>query len=112
MTLDLDDCVLVGSAMTEPFLREGLAKVADMPPIRIERIGMLLRASLRVGGAQRVHQHVTTTLASALGYGRPSRQTPVTTREGQEDGGWLLQAANGERLRAWSIASDIDLDAA
>ena len=48
--------------------------------------------------------------ASTFGYGRPLRQHSVSTREGQEDGGWFLQAANGERLRAWSIASDIDLD--
>ena len=55
-----------------------------------------LRASLRTGGAQRVHQHVTTKLASTFGYGRPLRQHSVSTREGQEDGGWFLQAANGE----------------
>jgi hypothetical protein len=109
VTLDLDDCALIGSAMTEPFLREGLAQAVDIPR-SFEAGWDAVRASLRVGGAQRVHQHVTTTLASAFGYGRPLRQTPVTTRDGQEDGGWLLQAANGKRLRAWSIASDIDLD--
>jgi hypothetical protein len=109
MTLDLHDCTLSGSAMTEPFLREGLAHVTDL------RSGFdagwdALRGSLSGGGVQRVHQHVTTKLASALGYGRPVRQHPVITREGHEDGGWLLSAANGARLRAWSIPTVIDLD--
>ena len=71
-----------------------------------------LRGSLRSGGTQRVHRHVTTQLARALGYDRPLRQDPVTTREGQEDGGWLMQASNGACLRVWSVASDTDLDAA
>ena len=97
--------------MTAPFLHEGLARVIDLPN-GIETGWDVLRGSLRSGGAQRVHQHVTTKLASALGYGRPLRQDPVTTREGQEDGGWLMQASNGVRLRAWSFASDTDLDAA
>jgi hypothetical protein len=110
MRLDLDDCTLTGSALTEPFLREGLARVVDL------RHGFqadwdVFRGSLRAGGAHRVHQHVTTRLASAFGYSRPLRQHAVTTREGQEDGGWSLQAVNGGCLRAWSISSDVDLDA-
>ncbi len=109
MTLDLDDCVLVGSAMTETFLRDGLAQVANVSN-GVETGWDGLRASLRIGGAQRVHQHVLTKLASTFGYGRPLHQHSVSTREGQEDGGWLFRAANGERLRAWSISSDVDLD--
>ena len=111
MMLDLDDCVLAGPAMTAPFLHEGLVRVVDLPT-GIETDWDGLRGSLRSGGAQRVHQHVTAKLAGVLGYGRPLRQDAVATREGQEDGGWLLQAANGVRLRAWSFASEIDLDAA
>jgi Eco57I restriction-modification methylase/N-6 DNA methylase len=110
MTLDLDDCILAGPAMTLEFLRDGLAQVVDL---RREAAPAwdALRGSLRVGGAQRVHQHVTTTLAEVFGYGHPLRQHAVITREGKEDGGWLLQAANGEQLRAWSIPSDLDLEA-
>jgi hypothetical protein len=108
--LDLEDCVLAGSAMTAPFLHEGLARVLDLPSA--SDIGWdVLRGSLRGGGARRVHQHVTTKVARVLGYGHPLRQGPVKTREGQEDGGWLMQAPNGVRLRAWSVATDIDLDA-
>jgi hypothetical protein len=111
MTLDLEDCILAGSAMTAPFLHDGLARVLDLPTA-IAPDWDALRGSLRGGGAQRVHQHVTTKLARALGYGRPMRQDNVSTREGLEDGGWLMQAPNGASLRAWSIASDTDLDAA
>ena len=111
MTLDLDDCILAGTAITAPFLHEGLARALDLPN-KIQRDWDTLRASLRGGGAQRVHRHVTTTLASALGYDRLLRQDPVTTREGPEDGGWLMQSRNGASLRAWSITGDTDLDSA
>jgi len=104
--LDLDDCVLSGSAITAPFLRDGLLLPQD-----VTSGWDAFRKSLRSGGVERVHQHVTVKLAGAFGYDRPRRQDPVSTREGAEDGGWLLQAANGARLRAWSIASDADLDA-
>jgi hypothetical protein len=108
VTLELDDCIVAGSVVTEPFLRDGLARVVDLPRAS-EVVWTDLRRSLRAGGAGRVHQHVTAKLASAFGYGRPLREDAVTTREGQEDGGWLLRTAGGH-LRAWSIASDIDLD--
>jgi hypothetical protein len=106
---DLTDCTLAGPALTAPFLRDGLAQVVE-PPGNVEARWDGLRGALRGGGADRVHQHVTARLAAALGYGRPSRQGLVDTRDGPEDGGWLLQAADGPFLRAWSIASDIDLD--
>jgi hypothetical protein len=111
MTLDLDDCVVVGSALTSAFLRDGLARATELPH-GLQTIWDTLRKSLRRGGSQRVHQHVTTKFSIAMGYGRPSRQAAVTTREGPEDGGWLLQAPGGVRLRVWSFGDDIDLDAA
>ncbi len=111
MTLDLDDCVLSGPAMTAPFLHDGLARVLDLPD-GLDHGWDTLRASLRGGGAQRVHRQVTVKLATALGYDNPKRQDAVTTREGPEDGGWLMRAPNGVRLRAWSVGSDTDLDAA
>jgi hypothetical protein len=108
--LDLSDCVLAGSAVSAPFLRDGLAGVVAMPDRLMPRWDAF-RVSLRAGGANRVHRSVTNPLAATLGYGRPARQDPIVTREGPEDGGWLLQAANGSRLRGWSIASETDLDA-
>jgi hypothetical protein len=109
--LALEDCTLAGSALTATFLRDGLAGVVTVPD-RIDSRWDALRGALRTGGADRVHRSVTTTVAVALGYGRPSRQEAVLTREGPEDGGWLLKARDGTRLRAWSVPSEIDLDAA
>ena len=109
--LDLEDCVLAGSAMTAPFLHDGLARVIDLPrgiEAEWDRLRCGLRPGLGGGDARAVHQHVTVRLARALGYGRLVRQEPVRTRDGVEDGGWLLQAANGARLRAWSVAGDLD----
>jgi hypothetical protein len=107
--LDLEDCILAGSAITAPFLRDGLARVLDLGRDAADGWESV-RLSLRIGGAERVHRHVTMKLASAFGYGRPVRQSDVTTREGPEDGGWLLRASGGKQLRAWSIPSDVDLD--
>jgi hypothetical protein len=108
--LDLDDCTLVGSALTVPFLRHGLAGVMALPDW-IDSRWDVLRVAFRTGGAERVHRSVTSTVAVALGYETPSRQLAVRTREGPEDGGWLLKAQDGTCLRAWSVPSDTDLDA-
>ncbi len=104
MTLDLEDCILSGSAVTAPFLREGLARVVELP----DDTGWDAMRGALGGGVQRMMVR----LAAALGYGRPVRQGSVTTRDGEEDGGWLLKAANGSALRAWPVAAAADLDAA
>lgn len=104
MSLDLDDCTLSGAALTPLFLREGLK-----PPRDACNGWETVRTSLGRGGPQRVHRKVMTPLARALGYQTSRRQDPVLTREGEEDGGWLL-AAGRVSLRAWSIGSETDLD--
>jgi len=63
------------------------------------------------GGTLRIYNHIIAPLAPYLGYGTPQPQEPVATREGVEDGGWLMHAQDGARLRAWSVGADIDLDA-
>lgn len=105
MTLDLDDCTVAGPALTLPFLRDGLAVPHDAADGWDHA-----RLAFCRGGQDRVHRHAATKLAAALGYQRPRRQDPVRTREGAEDGGWLLQAGDA-RVRAWSVATDTDLDA-
>ncbi len=117
MTLDLGDCTFSGSAFPAPFvhfeLGEQLARLELLQQRSIERDWAALRQRLRsvAGGQQRNCNQVIAPLAQAIGYGLPSRQHDVTTREGTEDGGWLLQASSGTDLRAWAFASDTDLDA-
>ncbi len=113
MTLDLSDCTFVGPAFPAPFVHFELTE-------HLSRLGVLqtacawkpFRQQLRpAGGAQRVCNHVIVPLASRLGFGSPVRQDDVSTREGAEDGGWLMSAPCGTRLRAWAVADDTDLDA-
>lgn len=106
--LDLTDCTLSGSALPEPFLLDAIERVADLPTLPTWDS---LRGQFRGGGAKRVHASVTAQLSGALGYDRPVAQTAVITREGAEDGGWMLSSRNGTSLRAWSVGSDMDLDA-
>ena len=119
MSLDLSDCEFVGSALPASFVRfelaEHLAKLGLLPSAQkgIERDWSAVRQQLRSvgGGPQRVCNHVVAPLAQYLGFDCPVRQDEVTTREGIEDGGWVMQARCGARLRAWSVAVNTDLDA-
>jgi hypothetical protein len=113
VTLDLSDCSFVGPAFPVPFVRFELGE-------HLARLGLLpatcdwksFRQQLRpAGGAPRVCNHVIVPLASSLSFGSPVRQDDVSTREGAEDGGWLMTAPCGARLRAWAVAADTDLDA-
>ena len=121
MSLDLQDCTACGPAFPEPFLcfelpellhRRGLL---PQPGRRFEQAWQTVRRQLRslgsAGGPLRVHNHVVAPLAPILGYAAPERQDPIATREGAEDAGWLLQAANGVCLHAWSVGAESDLDA-
>jgi hypothetical protein len=119
VTLDLQDCSFFGPALPEPFVRFELAaqltRLGLLPTghgWNFERDWSVLRRQLRSsGGQQSVCQHVVAPLAQRLGFDPPARQGEVATREGTEDGGWLMQAPCGARLRAWTFASDTDLDA-
>ena len=46
-----------------------------------------------------------------LGFTASEDPGKVTTREGDEDGGWLLTNSDGVRLRVWTASFDEDLDA-
>ncbi len=118
MRLDTGDCSVAGPGLPEPFLRFELAPT-------LTRLGLLtepdpagwlaLRAGVRslgrIAGPQRVHQHVIVPLARLLGYEPPNRGAPVTTRDGPEDGGWLLSGPDSTSLRVWPVGSDTVLDA-
>ncbi|MBV9248621.1 MAG: hypothetical protein JO227_05165 [Acetobacteraceae bacterium] len=121
MTLDLRDVSLSGPALPEPFVRFELAgllaRLGLLPPSNpaLEQTWSKLRRTLGglggSGGPQRVHNHVIAALADSLGFARPIRQQQIATREGPEDGGWLLRTPDGASLRAWSVSAGVDLEA-
>ena len=106
-----------GPAIPEPFLRFELETVLRRSGL-IEPPAADLWAAMRrgvhrlgsIGGPQRVHNQIVVPLAHLLGYGNPERQEPVDTREGAEDGGWLM-TGSGASLRAWSVGTEDMLDA-
>jgi len=104
VSLDLADCALSGAALPVPFLRDGLVLPRDAG----DGWG-IARAAAGQGSVERVHRSVTVPIGAALGYGRPKRAGTVATREGAEDGGWLLPA-DGAALRAWSVGTGTPLD--
>ena len=116
MTLDLSDCTFNGSVLPAPFIRfeleSQLARLGLLQQRGIERDWATVRNRLRSagGGQQRVCNHVIAPLAECLSFARPIRQQEVTTREGTEDGGWLLPAPIGIGLRTWAFAAETDLD--
>ena len=115
----LRDCTFSGPALPEPFVQFELAAswlslgcwsraTTETSSGTGARCARQLRST---GGPQSVCNHVVAPLAECLGFDPPARQDDVATREGMEDGGWLMQAPCGARLRAWSLAADTDLDA-
>ena len=121
MSLELHECSVCGPGLPEPFVRfelgEQLRRHGLLPkPDKLfekgwDTVHRRVRALGAAGGPLRVHDHIIAPLAPCLGYGKPQSQDPVTTREGPEDGGWLMRAPDGARLRAWSVGIDGDLDA-
>jgi len=126
VSLDLRDCTFFGPALPEPFVKfhlEGhllkrklLPKNTGSEGRELQESWEVLRRKLRdlgvQGGAVRVANHLLEPLAERLGYATVTRQETVETREGEEDGGWLLQTKNGDaRLRAWAVGVGTDLDA-
>lgn len=125
MALDLRDCTFFGPALPEPFVRfqlEGELLKRKLLPKATGAEGKALqdewdvyRRKLRAlgeqGGDRRVANHVLEPLTTRLGYERLARQTDVITREGPEDGGWLLQSGDGGSLRSWAVSLGTDLDA-
>ncbi len=117
--LALHDCIFCGPALPEPFVRfELTAQLTKLGLLTnchdrdFERDWSALRRQFRSsGGPQSVCNHIIAPLAPRLGFGPPARQVDVATREGIEDGGWLMLAPCGARLRAWSFATTTDLDA-
>lgn len=127
MALDLRDCSFFGPALPEPFVkyqlethlkkRELLQKNTGDEGKALRESWDVYRRKLRMlgeqGGERRVANHVLEPLAQRLGYEGMERQKTdsVLTREGAEDGGYLMTSAEDGRLRCWSVAVGTDLDA-
>lgn len=126
MSLDLRDCSFYGPALPEPFVKFQLdallAKKKLLPKATGEEGKKLqdawesYRRKLRDlgehGGAIRVRNHVIEPLVGRLGYAKITPQDSVSTREGMEDGGALMETADGKaKLRAWAVEAGTDLDA-
>jgi hypothetical protein len=121
MTLDLRDCAFSGPALPEPFVHfELAAQLAKLGLLtnansKAERNWSDLRRQLKLvgglAGPQRICNHLLVPLARQLGFAQPTRQEESTTREGLEDGGWLMQSPSGTGLRAWAFSMGANLDA-
>lgn len=125
MALDLlRDCTFFGPALPEPFVKFELEKHLRERQLlpradgaegralqeRWEVYRRKLRALGEQGGDLRVASHVLAPMAERLGYASFERQNEVGTREGLEDGGWLMSGADST-LRCWSVDQGTDLDA-
>ncbi len=128
MALDLQaDCIFGGPALPLPFVTLNLE--AELTRLRllprstgedaraIEDFWPTYRAHLRQlvsqGGSVRVRNQVVNPLLACplLGYTSVQSADEVQTREGRENGGAFLVAADGARLRFWTAALNEDLDA-
>lgn len=126
MPFDLSDTRFTGPALPEPFvkfeLENELTKLKLLPK-NIGTEGKQLKddwdvyrrhlAQLAVrGGYVRVRNQAIEPLCQRLGYtGEIASASGVDTREGGEDGGYLLTAPDGAKLRVWTTDLDEDLDA-
>ncbi|MGD0896709.1 MAG: DNA methyltransferase, partial [Thermoguttaceae bacterium] len=127
MAFDLTDTQFTGPALPEPFVKfeleneltklkllpkntgsEGKQLKNDWDVYRRELAKLAVR-----GGYLHVRNQTIKPLCKHLGYsGEEIQSAPdVETREGREDGGYLLAAPDGAKLRAWTTDFDEDLDA-
>ncbi|MBI4864720.1 MAG: hypothetical protein HY815_31365, partial [Candidatus Riflebacteria bacterium] len=124
MDFNLEDCLFLGPALPEPFVKfhlpAHLAKAKLLPDLKgpkgkeMQKRWEAHRRKLKElgdeGGSIRVKNHVLEPLVADLGYETLEKAEEVTTREGEESGGWLFEK-EGARLRAWSVDVGTDLDA-
>ena len=104
VTLDLHDCTFTGPALPEPFVRLRIGWATDqvglLPNTRTSlssRTGTRCAGNSRtraVAGSSSRHNHIIAPLAhtSRLTIAPQRQEDEVSTREGLEDGGWLMQA--------------------
>ena len=120
----LQHAVFTGPAFPEPFVRFELERELNRLDILPKTTGeqgrqlqetwasfrRKLRELVSSGGPVRVKNHVIDPLIKPLGYEKIEDASDITTREGQEQGGYLL-VSNDARLRVWITSFAEDLDA-
>jgi hypothetical protein len=131
MSLDLRDCTFAGPAMPEPFVKYRLEELLNKKKLLAKATGdggkklqeswQVLRNKLRTLGEQGLEQRVLhlvlEPLVERLGWQLLDKAEPAATREGPEEGGYLLRIppSDGEgeapHLRAWVYPVGTDLDA-
>ena len=126
MAFDLSDTQFTGPALPEPFvkfeLENELTKLKLLPKTTGSEGKQLKEdweayrrhlAQLAVrGGPLRVRNQAIEPLRERLGYtGEIESADDVETREGREDGGYLLTTPDGAKLRVWTTDLDEDIDA-
>jgi Eco57I restriction-modification methylase/N-6 DNA Methylase len=126
MALDLSSAKLIGPALPEPFVKFDLEQILNQNKLLPKTTGHegsslqefwdTYRRKLRnlgsSSGAIRVKHHVIDPLIESLGYKEMEEGGKVSTREGIEAGGFLLNGRNDAiPLRVWTVSSGTDLEA-
>jgi len=124
MSLELSELQFVGSAFPEPFVKFDLEKILNEQKLLPKNTGQegkklqelwssyrrKLRELVSSSGPIRVKNCVIDPLVEILGYKFIEKSDRVMTREGQEDGGYLLRGSDDKsRLRVWTASTDTDL---
>ena len=124
MSLELSGLQFIGSAFPEPFVKFDLEKILNDQKLlpkntgqegkKLQEIWSSYRRRLRdlvsSSGSIRVKNCIIDPLVEILGYDSIEKEDKVTTREGQEDGGYLLRNPDGKnRLRVWTAPAGTDL---
>lgn len=126
MSFNLSSAKLIGPALPEPFVKFDLEKILNqhnLLPKTTGEAGKILqelwdryRRKMRDlgshGGKIRVRNHIIDPLIEVLGYASVDDGGSINTREGDEDAGFVLKAAdNKSKLRIWTVETGIDLEA-
>ena len=125
MSLDLSSIQFIGSAFPEPFVNFDLEKIlnenkllpktAGQEKKQLHQMWSIYRRKLReVGlssGPLRVKNCAIDPLVEILGYNNTEKAEKVLTRQGREDGGYLLKTFDDKsRLRVWTAPVGTDLE--
>src|SRR5580658_6480455 len=111
------DCQFIGPLLTPGFVAHALPALLSRHnphPGELEadwgRVKRGLRDFGTIGGPIRVLHCIVEPIAAAFGYREVLHEPSIETREGAEDGGYLLRTTDSRSLRVWAIGSDAALD--